>query len=129
MHKLLILKLAFLFFIGKAASQTVVTLALPDPCTTTEVAEHIPKELTFDFSVYPNPAEDRIVIDVLSQERIGEIHIQVVALNGAVVLFENIYSDHTSCIKPIDISTLPAGIYVIAIYRGNESLNKKIVIQ
>lgn len=129
MKSFILLKLVILFFIGKAASQTVVTLALPDPCATTEVAEHIPKELSFDFSVYPNPAEDRIIIDMQSADKVGEIHIQLINLNGTVVMFERIFSDNTSCIKPIDISALPPGLYLIALYRGTEKLNKKIIIR
>ncbi len=129
MKKLFVLKLLIICFAGTAASQTVVTLALPDPCRFTNSNDYLPQELSFNFSVYPNPAEDKLIIDIQSAESIGEVHIQLINLNGKVVMFESIYSDNPSGIKPLDVSSLPPGLYLVAIYRGLESLNKKIVIQ
>ncbi len=129
MKKLLLLNLLVIFFIGKATTQTVVTLQLADPCSTTDIIEYPPLEKSFDFSVYPNPAEDRVIIDVESVDKVGHIRIQFVNLQGAVVMRENIFSENNSCIKPIDISALPRGLYIITIYKGAESQNKKIIIQ
>ena len=66
--------------------------------------------------VYPNPATDRITVENLSN---GEISI--LNVSGVVMLKQDIVNDKTI----IDLSDLPAGIYILKTVSGAKSATNK----
>jgi hypothetical protein len=115
------------FGMGKGFSQTEVTLMLSDPCATTNVKNIIQKP-SFDLSVYPNPAKDNIVLDLAASDRIGEVDVQIINIQGAVLYRERLYSGNQTLIKPIQIGFLPQGIYIINTIRAGVLVSKKFIV-
>lgn len=129
MLKALFLQLFFLFTFGILASQTIVTLQLPNPCSLTEVEENLLQETSFVFSAYPNPAQDKIIVEMTAPDKIDYVKIQLVSMNGSVVKSEKIFSANNSCVKPLNVSDLPPSIYILRLLRDGETSYKKIIIQ
>ena len=74
-------------------------------------------EKTISFDVYPNPAENQLVIS--SDEKIE--NVTVVAMNG-VVVYEGVYNN-----DGIDVSKLSSGIYFVNIKKGDVTLTRRFV--
>lgn len=74
-------------------------------------------ENEINFSVYPNPASEKLIID--SETGI----IQLSDINGKVVLTK----DHKT-LSTIDVSSLPKGMYLIHLQTENQITTKKVVI-
>lgn len=72
------------------------------------------------IKVYPNPASDKIYINVKKAE---QLKIQFFNSNGVSVM----QSQLNSKLNEIDISGLSKGIYTIQISNGQESYQKKLV--
>lgn len=73
-------------------------------------------ELSYDFSVYPNPATDLITID-LGEVNTTSYRIELLDLNGRKV---KSISDFSS-ISKLDISDLEASVYFLNILNENEN--------
>ena len=77
----------------------------------------------FKIKIYPNPARD--FLSVLCNENVEKIRLT--DLTGKIILEQN--SIHSELIK-LDVSTLPAGIYLTTIQTENGKIsNQKIIIQ
>jgi cytochrome c peroxidase len=74
----------------------------------------------FEWSVYPNPANERICISGIDGRAIVEIY----ALNGTLVMFTRTMAD-----RQIDITALQPGTYIVRIKdeSGDEGFTKKLV--
>lgn len=72
-----------------------------------------------NFKCYPNPAQERIFIEVDSNTQ-----LQIIQLNGSLVADHLLLKGQNS----LDISYLPKGSYVLLLKSGN-SLNSKLVIK
>jgi len=75
-----------------------------------------------DFSLYPNPAQDRVTI--YSSRAVQSI--QIFDLNGRAVLIEKNLS---SIEKQVDVSQLSQGTYLLKINSGNATLTQKLIIK
>ncbi|MBL7726807.1 MAG: T9SS type A sorting domain-containing protein, partial [Dinghuibacter sp.] len=64
---------------------------------------------TFKAQVYPNPAKNRLNINVNNLP--GKATIQLVDINGRVVMAQQMVQNNTS----LDISKAPAGIYLVRV--------------
>ena len=74
------------------------------------------------FSIYPNPANDIITIDP-GEEAGGRVtRIQVLGLDGRVLLDENEVPDNR-----LDLSTLARGVYLIKVDAGKRTGTKRIL--
>lgn len=129
MLKTLLLQLLFFFTFGILSSQTIVTLQLPNPCSLSEIEETLARETSFGFSAYPNPAQDMLIIEITAPDKINDVKIQLVNMNGSVVKSEKIFSGNVLCVKPLDVSGLPPGIYILNLIRERETHYQKIIIQ
>ncbi|TVR75880.1 MAG: T9SS C-terminal target domain-containing protein [Chitinophagaceae bacterium] len=119
----------FLFFsFGVANAQTVVVLELQDPCATVSVEETLQQKQSFQLDIFPNPANDRIVVKASSGEQMGKIKIQLINLNGAVILSEELFSENNAFMKTFNISHLPRGTYIMNLFKGTEKTSRKVII-
>ncbi len=79
------------------------------------------------FSIYPNPASDRLYINSVTDLAQGVENIKAVLTDamGRIVIYENIYSSGS-----MDISGVPAGLYFIKVSDGEQKYQviQKIVI-
>ena len=62
--------------------------------------------------IYPNPATDQLVIDINCKS--SQNIVQVLNLLGEEVINKSINAgDNGKCHEQLDISSLPAGLYVV----------------
>ncbi|HXD92644.1 MAG TPA: GH25 family lysozyme [Bacteroidia bacterium] len=87
-------------------------------CSTTNIKQN---NLTYAFSVYPNPASNNFHIDY--SDDIGTVTVTVYNINGELALNQNINSSAT-----IDISGLSEGIYNVNIVSNKGAVNKRLII-
>ena len=84
-----------------------------------------PVELINVFTVYPNPARDRITVAIQINDREGLLELYIVNNLGQVVESYNATSQQE---LSIDVSHLPSGIYLLnlADTDGNSIATKKL---
>jgi len=88
-----------------------------------EVATSIPALSEANISVYPNPAKGMLTIN--SSRSITTI--EVYNLSGKRIYSDFDVKQQTS--KEIDLSGCSKGIYILKIYTGTKSYNRKVVVQ
>lgn len=93
-------------------------------CTST-ASNSITSTLSLDdteisFSIYPNPATDKLVIDAGT---IIKANIKLLDLSGRVV----INTQMNQSLQTIDLTNLSNGVYMIKVEYGDQSITKKIV--
>lgn len=87
-------------------------------CGTTGIPENIP----IPFSVYPNPADETLHIQTSDNQYFS---FKLVGINGKVVRFaKNRVFEST-----LNVSTLPAGVYILQIRRNQTLFYKKVIIR
>jgi len=84
---------------------------------------HSSNNFTNNCKIYPNPANDKLIIQILLKT--DENIIQIINIIGQVVL-DQIIRDVESV---IDISYLDSGIYFVTLKNSEYSLIKKIVVE
>ena len=80
-----------------------------------------------DFAVYPNPSNG-VFTAAINLETASDLTISVVDLTGNKV-FESTDKSVTSLNKPINLSTLAAGMYIVNVKTATGSVNQRIVIK
>lgn len=73
------------------------------------------------FTLHPNPAANTVTVNGLSQPG----NVSIINSNGSIVLTANTTASSIS----IDISKLPAGLYIVCCNSGEFSNYKKLVVQ
>ncbi|MEO1011466.1 MAG: T9SS type A sorting domain-containing protein [Bacteroidota bacterium] len=76
---------------------------------------------TATFTLYPNPAVGDVVY--ITTEEDGNKEILVYDVFGEVVLTDRIRS------KALNISRLVAGVYVLQVSEGNQTMTRKLVVK
>ena len=126
MKKLLLL-LAVILMSQFVMSQTVVVLNVPDPCAQNGVEEDV--ETTFDFNVYPNPADKTVTLSFSDVDPIGKVEVWVTDMRGVTVLQKRYYSAFTELRTEMTLANIAPGVYTIAV-RGKETYSvKKLIIK
>ena len=126
------MKKLFLLFVGVllahwAMAQTVVVLNLPEPCAQNGVEDVI--HPTFDFNVYPNPADKAVTLSFSDADPIGKVEVLVSDMRGVAVIQKQYYSDFTELRTEMVLDKLAPGVYTISV-RGKETHSvKKLVIK
>ena len=86
------------------------------------------KRFENSFSVYPNPATDRLNLSFETLEQ-GNVEIQLFDLQGKMILSElyrNLSSDKYN--QAIDISNIPNGTYIVRAISGNSVASSKLIV-
>ena len=110
-----------------AKSQTIVVLNVPNPCSEIGVEEFVTPD--FDFGVFPNPADDAVILSFSNTDPIGKIEVQVADMHGAVVIRKQYYSSFTELRTELTLGDLAPGVYTISA-RGKETYSvKKLIIK
>lgn len=78
------------------------------------------------FSLYPNPANDKLNIVLFAQTR--DCKIQIVDLYGRTLFSENYIKVSENSVFQINLNEFSNGIYLIKLYFSNKFLLKKIII-
>lgn len=84
------------------------------------VGVHSIKNEVVDFSVFPNPANDHVSINIDATDQIN--HVSITNILGKVVYEQNAYN------SSIDVADLHPGIYFITLETNKGKGQKKIII-
>lgn len=88
-------------------------------CNATEVKEL--KTNLFDINISPNPANDFINIIASGNQKLN--------INIFNLLGKNVYSNNSlNPISKIDVSNLPAGLYIVSVTSENSQISRRIII-
>lgn len=79
----------------------------------------------FEYSVYPNPAQERIFIT--SMQSIDEVKIELINMAGQTIIQKQLKNWDSQSIEEIDIKKIPSGIYVIKIQYSSYIWSNKIL--
>jgi len=80
-----------------------------------------------ELAVYPNPSDGEFSLQFNSLK--GNVDIKVISLLGNVVYKSSISAVAGSYTRKLDLSSLPAGIYMLSVVNANQQLNQRIVIR
>jgi hypothetical protein len=79
-----------------------------------------------DLSIYPNPANDYIIIDQSLNSGIIS-KVEILDIEGKVVLSKQILTGSANDMSRLDISTLKSGVYVCRVIVNEAVISKKFV--
>ena len=88
--------------------------------TDTAVNTPSPFEPDFEININPNPANNQINVSLSNNANIANLIISIFDIDGKLTLTSNSTS--------IDVSSIPAGIYIVKINADNKIATKKILI-
>jgi hypothetical protein len=75
------------------------------------------------FSVYPNPAENQLTINL--DENLGPCQITILSLSGETILQHDLQPGPTK----MDVKDLPRGIYFVKVKSGKKESVVKVTLQ
>ena len=104
----------------KSPYELLVATILSAQCTDKRV-----NMITPDFSIYPNPATNKISIETKSNLQ-GETTICIFNMNGALLQQEKFQSQN---LIELDVSALAKGFYLIKIQTNKGIETKKLVVE
>lgn len=120
-----------LFTVGQTSRMKLLmeamypTLLVSTACEETTGVQRIADK--FSFSVYPNPTDGIVNLDMFLMDNIGSaVNIQVSNLLGKVVLEKSIIQPNGK-IYPLDLNNQSAGIYFITMF--NENYKKTVRLE
>lgn len=128
MRKTFILSLLLTIFSIYGYSQIAVTLDLPDPCASVGIVDDLKVEKEVDFTLSPNPSQGIFSLKIKSSETIGSVSVEMMSIQGKLVLSEKIYCNSTTCVKEYNFSHLQKGVYVIYLSGKNLKASKKFIL-
>ncbi len=81
----------------------------------------------FDFSVYPNPANDQLNV-ALTNQKAENVSVKILNNLGQMVKTIEL-GNSTSINKQIDLTDLSSGIYIVKTSIGSSSSSKKLIVE
>ena len=80
-----------------------------------------------NFKVFPNPATNSIFISIPHKGLSNQDNVQLLDIHGRVIAKTSLETDRNN---RIDVESVPSGLYLVRIYRGNEVLyQEKVIIE
>jgi len=104
-------------FGGEFSDDETITFCTDDAVNVNEVSE-------VNFTLYPNPADDKVSIEL--PEGVAANSIQLVNNLGQVILDREVNQNNTI---NIDLSEVARGWYTVRVIDGNSVLTQKLIIQ
>lgn len=78
-------------------------------------------------SIYPNPTESSIIVQHISSGKI-ETNVEIINMMGELIIRRNFISDSGTSDVKVDVSSIPAGVYMCRIIEG-DSISSKLFIK
>lgn len=81
-----------------------------------------------DFGIYPNPAQNFVTIAIETSGNDENYTIRVTDVTGRTVAFNNINAaSRSEILSEINLSDVPAGIYLVTVETNGSKMTKKII--
>lgn len=80
------------------------------------------------IELYPNPANDNFTIECAAITN-GEVRVSLTSLTGTRVYNNTLAADGKRFTTTVDVSTLPAGVYMVELRAGDALYRKNIVVR
>ena len=80
-----------------------------------------------DVKVFPNPATDKLIVDLILENNSETVSFNLSSLDGKVLLNQKAYNVQYNQID-IDITEIPSGIYMLNVITEDGYTNKKVVV-
>ncbi len=80
--------------------------------------------LSSKYNVYPNPVNNQLIIEM--KEAIGKVSLQIIDLQGKLLMQQQ-WNSNGLMIQHVDVSAIPAGLYVYKISNGDHLYQGKVV--
>ena len=126
--KMILLLTIFLFALTFVKGQDTIMLCLPTPCTSTIIFEpEVNSGLS--FSVFPNPSNGQMAVQVVGDENLGVINVMVASLQGATVYQNQWYASGNKLYTTLDLSNLSSGNYVVTLINRQRVVSQKIILK
>jgi len=87
-------------------------------------ATGIKEEFSGQFNVYPNPADEKLFIEL--NDAVQKLNVEIYSITGQLVKNEIFHNISTI---GMDVSDLTEGIYILKLNTDKESYNTRIIIQ
>lgn len=110
---------------GEYRVYTDMKLNQPNVNLSDKEYQDIREEIIF----YPNPANDFILIDFPSFDKIGEMNFQITDMLGRILIQSSIKNYGFDQVKKINVSQLDPGLYQIQISLEGKKFNGSIIIE
>ena len=107
------------------AQVTTINAVLANPCSVLNIQNYSNK---LDFSLYPNPSNGMITIQMNSNSTIYNPKIVVYDIKGILVYETSFQNNENQFEKSLSLQNLSNGIYLLTILSDNEKLTKKLII-
>jgi hypothetical protein len=78
--------------------------------------------------IYPNPSTGRFSITIKSENKLENLAISVINIDGSLLYSKNLASVEQNEKIDIDISHIPAGVYFIKLQTPTEFITQKLII-
>lgn len=114
-----------------------VTLAVTNQCGTQQASQSVTIQSTTSIvadenaptvRAYPNPAHDRLTIDLASLP-VGSVSLRLMNLQGQVLHQETQSHRGTAWQTTLEVSRFPAGIYTVVVQVKDQVIHRKIQIR
>ena len=105
-----------------------VTVNLIQPPKEQCIISEIPKIVESQVRIFPNPSKGEITILFGEKMRNSKVSIEVLSIEGRILLSSEEYIESLSPQKKIDLTTLSKGIYLIKISDKDFFNNQRIVL-
>lgn len=113
-----------------SATLNIVSLCCyPGFCADRDIEQVCPqlKGNSFDIDVYPNPAEDQIVLNILAGQEYAYDY-KIFNQHGELMLNKNVQPNGLNYNETINLSDFPSGIYNIVVNSNEGTRNKLFVV-
>jgi hypothetical protein len=86
-------------------------------------------EITYNdnVAVYPNPASTMLNVELLLTSY-DDVVVELIDINGAVVLSENVNSAISDRAYSVDVSSIANGLYIVKVTNGDKVSTSKVTI-
>lgn len=115
---------AYLQNLGILPEYTLTVIEAGNPCREQQPS-NIANQLYSGFNVYPNPAKDRLTIEL--KTTYNNATITLASLHGRTVYRQNL--DRAKSSFDIDVSAVSKGMYMLQLHTEKEVLLRKILIE
>ncbi len=130
------LNFEFMKNVVKATIATAAELAIPisasyDQQDLSDVLsiENHNHDLPASFSVFPNPSDGRISLDIFNESQSFKARVEVYNISGEQVFRKVLSIPSGKSVSSFDFQDLPAGSYIINLNAGEASKSRSFIIQ